>query len=565
MNKLRIFSKTFFVASALFISSCDDKLTDFNKNPNGVDPSNGNPNMVLPQVMTATALAYQNLNYGDLAGVPQHIQHDGWFGGINHYEWSPNDWTQWYDQLRNNQFIYDRAVALDYKFHQGVALTMRAFIFGTITDLWGDAPYSEALRGNESDQYLTPSYDRQEDIYKGVIADLKSAAALFATGDKTGYLNNYDVYFGGNTTKWHQFANTLLLRYSMRLSEKLPDLAKAGIEEVYKSGVYMKTSADDATMEYLGGTSANSWPTAAQFDSEEGSNYRRKKPSQRLVNQLVSLNDPRLSTWIKPVFVRWVADETLTTALDPFIRKNGVIQNGVVSMTEMQFNAAVKAGDKFTRHYNPKLYTGTINNSEYVGLPAGLRQPDYYNENPTPGQTVQNQHVSQLNDIFREAKGTYIKARLATASEAQFILAEAALKGWAAGDAATQYANGIKASLQTWGVQDKFDAYIANPKVAFDNTIAQVINQKWISTFTMGSEAWFDYRRTGLPVLTAGQASSQPVLPMRFIYGNNELNVNSEKVKEGIDRLEENQYTILRGKNSQWSKPWIVQGTNKPW
>ena len=69
MRNLRIFSKTIFAASALLLSSCDEKLTDFNKNPNGVDPSNGNPNMTLPTVMTAAALNYQNLNYGDLGGV----------------------------------------------------------------------------------------------------------------------------------------------------------------------------------------------------------------------------------------------------------------------------------------------------------------------------------------------------------------------------------------------------------------------------------------------------------------------------------------------------------------
>jgi len=565
MKKLKIFTKTVFVMSALFVTSCDEKLTDFNKNPNGVDPANGNPNMVMPTIMSSLATSYLNLNYNDLGGVVQHIQHDGWFTGVNHYDWSPNDWNGYYDMLRNNQFLYDRAVALDYKFHQGVALTMRGFIFGTITDLWGDAPYSQALRGDESDEFLTPAYDSQETIYKGVIEDLKAASALLASGDNTGYLTGYDIYYSGNAQKWQQFANTLLLRYYMRLSEKLPDYAKAGIESVYASGVYIKSASDDAMMDYIGATSGNSWPTANAFDTEEGSNYRRKKPSEKFVNTLVANSDPRLKAWIKPVFVRWVADESLTTELDPFIRKNGVIQTGTVSLSELQLNAAVKAGDKFTRHYNPKLFDGTINNNEYVGVPAGLRQPDYYNENPTPGQTVQNQHVSQLADIFRESRGTYLKSRLATASETHFILAQAALKGWAAGTASEHYANGIKASLQTWGLEGQYDDFIANPKVAFNNTLEQVMEQKWIASFTMGSESWFDFRRTGLPAFKAGPAATSQALPLRFIYGNNELNLNDANVKNAIDALEENQYTTLRGKNSQWSKPWIVQGTGKPW
>lgn len=566
MLRFNFLKKSVFVLLlAVAATSCDEQLTELNENPNGVDPATANPNMTIPTILTNTALSYQNLNYGDLGGVAQYTQHDGWFGGHNHYDWDPNNWSGWYDILRNNKFLYNRAVALDYKFHQGIALTMKSFIFGTITDLWGDAPYTQALMGDESDEYLTPEYDSQEVIYKGIIEDLKTAAALFATGDKTGYLAGYDVYFNGDTEKWQKFANSLILRYSMRLSEKLPEVAKAGIEAVYSSGVYMKTSADDAAMAYLGTTSGNSWPTAAQFDSDEGTNFRRKKPAQPFVNTLVKNNDPRLELWINPVNVQWVADPSLAVAVDPYIRRNGVIMEGVQAMSELQLNAAIKAGDKFTRHYNPNLYEGEIDTAKYVGLPVGLRQPDYYNNNPTPGQSVQNQHVSQLTDMFRQATGPLLRARLATAAESHFILAQAALKGWNAGSAESNYYEGIKASLQTWGLADKYESFIEEPTVKYNGTLEQIIEQKWTSGFTMAAESWFDFRRTGLPALKAGPASSEPVLPVRFIYGDNELNVNSANADAAIARLEDNQYTSLRGKNSQWAKPWLLQGTGKPW
>lgn len=566
MLRFNILKKSVFVLLlTVAATSCNEQLTELNENPNGVDPATANPNMTIPNIQVNVALQYQGQNYGDLGGVAQYIQHDGWFGGINHYDWSPNNWTGWYDILRNNKFLYSRAVALDYKLHQGIALTMKAFIFGTVTDLWGDAPYTNALKGDESDEFLTPDFDSQEMIYKGVIEDLKAASALFATGDKTGYLNGYDVYFNGDPAKWQKFANSLLLRYSMRISSKLPELAKSGIESVYSSGIYMKSSADDAAMAYLGTTSGNSWPTASQFDTDEGTNFRRKKPAQLFVQTLVKNKDPRLQLWINPVNVRWVADPTLTTAVDPFIRKNGVIQNGVLSMTELQLNAAIKAGDKFTRHYNPSLYNGELDTGVYVGVPAGLRQPDYYNNNPTPGQSVQNQHVSQLTDMFRASSGGLLKARLATAAESHFILAEAATKGWSVGSAETHYNEGIKSSLQTWGLSDKYDAFIAQPEVKFNNTLAQLMEQKWIANFTVSSEAWFDYRRTGLPAFKAGPASPENVLPVRFIYGDNEVNVNSANADEAISRLEANNHTTLRGKNSQWAKPWLLQGTGKPW
>jgi len=560
---LKLISKSALVLAVVIASSCEERLTDINLNPNGIDPASANPNLVMPEVMSNAAQSYLNLGYGDAAGVVQHIQHDGWFGGVNHYDWGPQDWSGWYNMLRNNEFMYKRAVALDYKLHQGIALAMRSFIFGNITDLWGDAPYTAAVKGDESNEFLTPTFDSQEVIYKGIIADLKAASVLFATKDATGYTAGYDIYYGGNPTAWQKFANTLLLRYYMRISEKMPAEAKAGIEAIYSSGIYIKTPSEDATMNYIGATSGNSWPGAIAFDQDQ-SNFRRKKPAQALVNALATRNDPRLRVWISPAYVRWVADETLPTAVDRFIRKDGVIQT-VSFLSDIVFLAEVKKGVKFTRHYNPKLYTGTLDTNEYVGVPAGLILPDGYNNNPTPGQTVQNQHVSQLAEVYRGSVGGLLRARLASSAETSFILAEAATKGWAVGTAQSHYNAGIKNSLDTWGVGAQYDAYIVRPSVAFNNTLAQIMEQKWIASWTAASEAWFDYRRTGLPALKAGPASSEPVLPVRFNYGDNEINFNRTNIDAAINKLETTKHSGLRGKNSQWSKPWIVQGTGKPW
>src|SRR5690606_15597841 len=138
-------------------------------------------------------------------------------------EWGPENWNNYYDMLRNNEYL----LKSNSKFHQGVALTMRGYIFGMITDLWGDAPYTEALQGDQG--LLEPQFDSQETIYKGIIEELKAASSIFALNDNTGYLSGYDTYYGGDPQKWQKFSNSLLLRYYMRISEKLPDLAKSGI------------------------------------------------------------------------------------------------------------------------------------------------------------------------------------------------------------------------------------------------------------------------------------------------------------------------------------------------
>lgn len=566
MKRINLFAKMLFVLSLMLAVSCSDHLDEINVNPNGIDPATANPTLLLPTVMTNTAMSYLGMGYGDLAGVMQHTQKDGWYTGHNHYDWGPNDWTGWFNILRNNDLLLKRAQELKYPFHEGIALTMRAFVFGVITDLWGDAPYTEALKGNQSTEFLQPAFDNQEVIYRGIIEDLKAASALFAQRNTTGMVNNYDVFFNGNIDNWNKFANSLALRYYMRVSAKLPEFAKSGIESIYSSGVFMKVAAEDATMSMLGQNAGNSWPAAVAFDGEQ-SNFRRLKPGKPFIDLLKQLNDPRLPVWFAPVHVQWVADPTLTVPYENEIRRNGVIMPGVRSQLDTWFLAEKAKGFKFTRHYNPDLIPSTliIDNSEYVGVPPGMDQPDQYNLNPTPGQTVENQHVSQLSNTFRGSSGNLLRARLISAAEVSFILAEAARKGYNVGSAETHYNNGIKNSLDTWGQGGQYATYIARPGVAFNNTDAQILTQKWIANWVNATEAWFDYRRTGLPALKTGPASPQPVLPVRFIYGSNELNFNSGNVESAIEKIEATSYSVLRGKNSQWAKPWIIQGTGKPW
>lgn len=571
MRLIRSSLKIVFIAGLLFVTSCAKKLDEFNENPNAVDPSTANPNLILPTVLSGAANSYLQLGYGKIGGTMQHMQEDGWFSGYNAYDWSEEDWNGWYGVLRNNQFLLDRATAMDYPLHVGIAQTMRAFIFGTITDLWGDAPYSEALRG--ATDITFPSYDTQETIYKGVIEELKTAVAtLNSVGDASGYYAaGYDIYYNGDAAKWKKFANTLLLRYAMRLSVKLPDLAKSTLEAVYSSGDYIKATSEDAVMNFAGIDPGSAWPANTVADPSE-SNWRRRKACATLLDKLGQLEDPRREVWFQPVHVRWVSDATLSTALDPFIRENGTLTDKV-SITDMEYKAS--SGKVYTRHFNPTLFVPSLFNpappktTAYVGVPPALLYPDYHNSNPTPGQSVENQHVSQLSYEFQKKDdGTsgILKARLATASEVAFILAEAAQKGWSAGTAETHYNDGIKFSLESWGVGGEYADYIDNAGVPYNGTQEQILEQKWIAGFANALEAWFDWRRTGLPVLAApGNGSVQPVLPVRLIYGNNEINVNKANAEAAINRMSTTPYSTLRGKNSQWAKPWLLEGTGKPW
>ena len=545
------------------LASCDEHLTELNQNPNGLDPATANPNMVMPAVLGPAAQQYLNLGFGNIAGVMQHTQKDGWFSGHNSYDWNTQDWTGWYGMLRNNTLLYERAVELDWKFHQGVAMTMKGFIFGTITDFWGDAPYTNALQGDEGQlEYEFPEFDSQEVIYDGIISDLQEAVSLFSQADDTGISEASDLYYGGDIESWRQFANSLLIRYYMRISEKNPGVAKSGVESLVSSGIYIKNPADDATLEYTGGGS-DIWPS--EYAGDNGTSFRNLKPCQTLVDQLRATSDPRMPVWFATAHCQWVADPTLTTDVDDFIRKNGEIQTGVTSLTDVEYVREIAAGHVFTRRYNPNTLSGTLDDNDIVGLPPGLMEPSSYNLNPTPGQVLENQHVSQLAGMYREGGGDMLRARLISAAEISFTLAEAALKGWSVGDAQAHYEAGVEFSLETWGVGDQYDTFIAEPGVAFDGTLEQIMSQKWVASWTAANEAWFDWRRTGFPVLAPGPASIQPVLPVRFNYGSDEISNNETNYQEALNSLEITPYSGARENDSQWSKTWLIQGTGYPW
>jgi len=540
------------VLLAVIIFSCQD-LEEININPNGVDPATANPNLLIATVITSTGQTVVGLGFGDIAGVMQHTQKDGWAGGHNGYEWSNQDWSGYYGILRNSEELLKKSKAMGLEFQEGVAMVMKAYNFGLIADLWGDAPYSKALKGELGGENLKPVFDSQKDIYTGVLALLDSANTLLSKNQGS-YLDintTQDVLFDGNVAQWQKFANSLALRYYLRISTKEPAIAQAGIENIATHpGQYplMLDALDDASFPYIGNSNSDAWPCNTTYDISE-TNYRRLKMCSTLVEKLQALNDPRLGIWANKIQIPLVIDPARPDDFDQIIDGKRVIAQNVA--------------DEYTATFG-----GTLNlDPEYVGLPPSWSiVPQSYNLCPNLEQAPINPHASHLNDIYKKASGPLLRARVMSASEVNFILAEAALKGWSVnGTASDYYMAGVEASLTTWGLASSYDTYITNPGVVYNGTLEQIIEQKWIASWTAAAEAWFDYRRTGFPALTAGVVSKRPVLPLRFYYGINELSFNPVNAQNALNNLETTTYTAPDGNNSPWSKTWLLQGTGEPW
>lgn len=558
------------------------KFETLNTDPNNISPTIANANYLMAQVLTSSAKDYGNLGSGDMSGAMQHTAQDAWSGGYSNYQWDPKDWSGFYGRLRDNKLLLEKAEANNWKFHQGVGLIMRAFNFGCIADFWGDAPYSKALNGDQTgEENTTPSFDTQEQIYDGVIADLKAALPLLegSASDFPEVNPSSDVFYGGDPAQWRKLANTLLLRYYLRLSSKRD--VKADVEAV--ASHVLESNEDDWAMSYPGIDQNSSYQKNSKFNSP--SNYNRNKMSATLVKKLDALKDPRIVIMAEPIIIRTMVDGSKfsdNTTLSKIVDGVRYINPpAALAAKDKQFDISTYAVDRPWGAALNTVWNFFDTAAVYVGIPISYAGETYqYNLNATGTQsTSNNDYVSYMRrDIYDNPSGSLLKARMASYSEVCFDLAEAALKGWNVGGTAEDWYNkGIKASFDTWlsDYQDDIDAYsgavksyeqyIAQPTVAFDGSLERIMEQKWIASWQASTEAWLDWRRTGFPHLEVGWASYRAQIPVRFAYFNTELQNNPTNSDAAIQKLQETNYSTVDGKNSSWSKFWLLQGTNEPW
>ena len=144
-----------------------------------------------------------------------------------------------------------------------------------------------------------------------------------------------------------------------------------------------------------------------------------------------------------------------------------------------------------------------------------------------------------------------------TYAEVEFLLAEAAVRGWGAANPATHFENGVRAAMalvaddsffsenQNEITNTQVDDYLTlNPfdNSSLENSLAQIHNQLWVTLFTVtdGIEAYSNYRRTGFPALVPvnhpdGDTNGQ--IPTRLVYPENESVLNPENYQEALSRL----------------------------
>lgn len=176
---------------------------------------------------------------------------------------------------------------------QGAALTLKAIAFQTLTDAFGDIPFSEANKGLSDGNY-TPKYDSQRDVYVGIFQMLDDAIAKFKAG---GTINSgQDLIYGGDISKWIKFATSVKFRAMMRVSDT--DLFSASeVQALVNSGNLITDVEDNAKIVYSTTDSPNRNPF---YGVVEGSRQEEWCVGESLVEFLKAENDPRLEVYAEP-------------------------------------------------------------------------------------------------------------------------------------------------------------------------------------------------------------------------------------------------------------------------
>lgn len=201
-----------------------------------------------------------------------------------------NKWYYIYitlQNVRNMQAIAEKEGNTNLK---AAGMVLEAFMMQECTDTWRDVPYSDAFK--LSSGTVTPKYDTQEAIYPALIKLLQDASELFKANN--GSLGAGDVLFNGDVEKWQKFANSMILRLSIRISKVAPEVAKPAFEKVMAdlTNYPILTSNDDNV--FFIWDSSTPYQEPWFIDSKTRDDHA---VSDVLVNALKGLNDPRLSVY----------------------------------------------------------------------------------------------------------------------------------------------------------------------------------------------------------------------------------------------------------------------------
>lgn len=422
----------------------------------------------------------------------------------------------------------------------------RAYMMAVLSDIYGDIPCTEVgmsfIDGN-----ATPKYDTQEEVYDFIFSELKACAAQLGTG--TDAISGDVTSLGGDPEAWKRYANTLRLRYAMRISDVAPERARTEFESALNADGGIISSADeDAYIKYIDAP-FTLYDGAADLDFRAnalGEMIYGQDPqspsfvSSTLFNYMKKMHDPRLYR-IARCYIHTTRSQTDTSG-------NFDVTDEVLAWGERDGEGIVpcNVGDAWWSDWVSAPANSDIPTLDSL---ATLYPDKGYDKNNYPARMIR----PTIAVAFCNADCPGI---LITSAEVEFLLAEAASKGWnVPGDAESHYEAGIRASMQMLNnyydivskiSDEEIEEYIAENPLG-DNPRESINTQAWILHLTNPNEGWANLRRSDYPALA--DRTLLPVrgdfphedpnmqTPVRLRYPLLEASYNSVNYEEAVDRL----------------------------
>lgn len=284
MNKLMIT----IVGLGILLVGCQ-KFDEFNTNPNA--PENVNPQFLLSNAIAEASdnQAYWGWHAGNF--LSQHASNLE-FLPVDRYDLSNNEglWNETYRLLNDMQDISNSEQGNEA--YTAVCQILTAHQASMLTDLWTNVPFYEALQGKSQGNF-TPAFDSQESIYTGENGILDLLRQAVTTLSATSETIQGDVLYNGNLDSWVKLANSLRVRYLLRISDKMG--VGDELQSIVSDGNLFMSNADNAVVPYLV-SSPNQWTI---FTEREG-RYVDVRMSKTAEEILTPLDDPRMMVYYKP-------------------------------------------------------------------------------------------------------------------------------------------------------------------------------------------------------------------------------------------------------------------------
>jgi hypothetical protein len=358
----------------------------------------------------------------------------------------------------------------------GIAKILKSYILWTVTDRWGDVPYSKALLGAAN---LSPSYDKQEDIYKSLLNDLKSGIASFDGGAVV----KGDYFYPGTTqaAKWKKLANSLRMLISLRMSKVYP-----------APGGFAATEFAAAANDAAGAIVTNADNFTAVFDGASAASS---------------------NVWFNALTGRKDYDISLTTH---------DILNNLSDARRPKFSTAGSAMPYGLTRDRAIAFGASVN--------GNIARPFETKANTTPIPIVPAAYVL-LAQAEAVQRGWWTSTSTAQALYEAGV--QASFTQWGAGSA-TSYLSGPANFVSSTGAGANIGFLAAHPSIVGADAITptaltRIQLQRFIASYGDGIQAWSEWRRTGIPNLkpTAYATNTPKEIPRRFTYGVSEYSTNT--------------------------------------